>query len=179
MNPLLWMTSENMQSVNNGLLLPGISSAMGLIIRASVQRSYTVLGGFCQQTVSDTTTVTLTIADYGFYVGLIWVIIQLFINILVFVAYIPWIFSHDPLLPGILICQEHVIFSLISCKNDITRTRVKAIPSNLEAALIWPRLDFILRIGESVLSVEDPERGLIALDKPRLVGPLNYSKVYV
>ena len=176
---MLWMTSENMQSVSSGHLSSGLSSSVGLLIRAAIQRSYTVTGGTCQQTVSDTTTVTLKLADYGFYFGIIWVCIQLFINFLVFAAYIPWMMSHDPLLPGILICQEHVIFSLVASKSEVAKARIKSIPSNLEPALIWPRLDAILRIGESVISVEDPERGLIALDKPRLVGPLNYVKTYI
>lgn len=179
LNPMLWMTSENMQAVSSGHLASGVSSSVGLLIRAAVQRSYTVTGGFCQQTVSDTTTVTLKIADYGFYFGIIWVCIQLLINFLVFAAYIPWMISYDPLLPGILICQEHVIFSLVASKSEVAKGRMKSIPSNLEPALIWPRLDAILRIGESVVSVEDPERGLIALDKPRLVGPLNYVKTYI
>ena len=176
---MLWMTSQNMQSVNSGLLTSGMASSVSLLLRAAMQRSYTVSGGFCQETVSDIATVTLALSNYGFICGIVWVVIQILLNLLVFIAYIPWIISHDPLLPAILICQDHVIFSLLATKNESTRAKIKGISSNIEADMVWPRMDVILRVGESVMSAEDPERGMIVLDKPRMVTSMSYVKTYI
>lgn len=50
--------------------------------------------------------------------------------------------------------------------------------SNIDQALMWPRLDLVLRIGESVLTSEDPERGILVLEKPKMVTALSFEKTY-
>lgn len=178
-NPLLWMTSTNMQDVTMGLLEPGMEAAIALLMQASIQRSYTVTGGFCTQNIEDPLTVTMTIKDYAFLPGLIWIIFQLIVNMVAFAGYVPWLINHHPILPAIQICQDQIILSLLSAKNAVITTRMKGLTSNFDSNIAWPKMDIVLRIGESILTAEDPERGVILMDKPKMVTDMSYDKVYV
>ena len=176
---MLWMASENMQDVTLGLLEPGMEAAMALMARAAMQRSYKVTGGFCKENVDDPTTLTLNIGGYGFILGLFWVVCQLTLNVLAFLAYIPWIQNPYPILPAVQAAHDPIIFSLLSSKNAMTSSKMKGMSSNIEGALMWPKLDMVLRIGESVLTYEDPERGVVLMDKPKMVTDMSFDKIYV
>jgi hypothetical protein len=173
------MASQNMQDATLGLLEPGMEAAIALMMRAAIQRTYIVTGGFCTQNIKDPLTVTLTVEDWGFALGLFWVIFQLTLNMLAFAAYIPWLMNPYPILPAIQAAQDHIIFSLLSSKNAVTSSRMKGMSSNIDGALMWPKLDIVLRVGESVLTAEDPERGVVLLDKPKMVTDMSYDKTYV
>ena len=82
-------------------------------------------------------------------------------------------------MPAVEVARDNIIFSLYAAKNMVTNNRMKSMNSNMEAGLMWPRLDLVLRIGESVQTKEDPDRGAIVMDKPKLVTFLSYSKCYV
>ena len=168
-----------MQDASLGKLEPGMETAIALMMRAAIQRSYVVRGGFCTQNIEDPTTVTLTIGGYGFVLGLLWVIFQLCVNVLAFVAYIPWLMNPYPILPAIQAAQDPIIFSLLSSKNAVTSSKMRGMSSNIDGALMWPKMDIILRVGESVLTAEDPERGVVLLDKPKMVTDMSYDKTYV
>ena len=176
---MLWLMTKNMQAVSSGLLETGMEVTVMYILRAAMQRSYTIYGGVCQETITDPGSVTLFLSDEGFATGFIWVAFQLIVNLVSFAAYVPWMISEFPMLPAILIANDNLLFSFLAAKNFIMSSRIKSMGSNLESALIWPRLDVVLRVGESALSAEDPERGVIVLDKPRMVTNLSYVKAYV
>jgi hypothetical protein len=109
----------------------------------------------------------------------VWIISQLIINAIIFAAYVPWWLHKYPMMPAVEVSRDNIIFSLYAAKNGITYNRMKSMSSNMEAGLMWPRLDIILRVGESVQTKDDPERGVIVLDKPKLVTVLNYDKKYI
>jgi len=178
-NPLLWFTSTNTRDAGLGLVEPGIEAAMALVVRGSIQRSYSTVGSTCVQRIFNEMEVTLRMANYGYTCALIWVIVQFLLNGLIFLFYVPWWLQKHPILPAIEAAQQSIIFSLLAAKNVPTMNKIKTMSSNLEVGLTWPRLDMILRIGESVQSIDDPERGVIVMDKPKIVVPLSYDKIYV
>ena len=105
--------TENMQAVSSGLLETGMETLTALILRASIQRSYTVSGSTCVQTISDPASVTIKLSNFGFSLGLIWVIIQFLVVILGFMMYIPWMISEFPMLPAIQIANDNLLFSFL------------------------------------------------------------------
>mgnify|MGYP001032240324 CR=1 FL=1 len=175
----MWFTSTNTRDAGLGLIEPGMEAAMALVVRGSIQRSYSTVGSSCVQRIYDEMEVTLRMASYGYTCGLIWVIVQFLLNGLIFLFYVPWWLQKYPILPAIEAAQQSIIFSLLAAKNVPTMSKIKTMSSNLEVGLTWPRLDMILRIGESVQSIDDPERGVIVMDKPKIVVPLSYDKIYV
>lgn len=44
---------------------------------------------------------------------------------------------------------------------------------------IWPKLDIVMRVGETISSRDDPEQGQITLDKPKVVTEFCWVKRYV
>ena len=168
-----------MQDAGLGLLEPGIEATMALVLRGSIQRSYTSTGNTCTQQVYDPLEVTVRMKGYGYTLALLWVIIQFTFNLMALACYIPWWLEPGPILPAVELTQKSIIFSLFAAKNAPTMSRIKSMSSNLELALIWPRLDMVLRVGESIHSKEDPTNGVIVMDKPKMVVHLSYDKVYV
>ena len=167
-----------MREPTPSLLEPGMESAIALMIRAAIQRTYSVSGGYCTQVIGDVTTVTVLLNGYGLATGLIWVIFQLIINLAVFIAYIPWWVGHHPILPAIQIARDPVLFCALSSKSSLTNTRIKRMHSSIEEFLVWPKLDVVARVGESVATREDPERGVIVLERPKMVSDLSFDKIY-
>lgn len=175
------MMSPNSRNVTSSLSVfePGMEYIAALILRSSIQRSYVVTGGFCQENVVNENTVTLFISSWSFGVGVFWILLQM-INIFGFAClYAPWLRSETPIYPGIQIAQDSIMFSLLACKNVVTYSKIKSFRSGVDSTIVWPKMDIVLRVGESVLSQEDPERGVIVLDKPKMVTDLSYEKTYV
>ena len=162
---MLWMLSENMHDASIGLLEPGMETTVALMLRAAIQRSYTVSGGFCTQNIVDPETVTIVIDSYGLSMAVFWITFQLILNMVALISYIPWLLSRNPILPAVQAAQDPMIFSLLSSKNAITTSRMNSMPPNIDENLMWPKLDIVLRIGESILTAEDPERGVVLMDK--------------
>jgi hypothetical protein len=177
-NPLLWMAAEDMREPTPSLIDAGMESAIALMIRLAMQRSYTVSGGTCVQVIEDLTTVTMTLDGYGLATGLIWVIFQLIINFAVLLAYIPWWLQKHPILPAIQVARDPIILSLLFSKSSVATSKMKQMHSAIEEFLIWPKFDITARVGESIATSEDPERGVIVLERPKMVADLSYDKVY-
>lgn len=178
-NPLLWFATNDGQKIDLAHLPRGIQGYMALMIRASMQRSYNTQGSFCTQEIIDPLTVTLTIDDYGYFCGVVWVIFEYLMLLASFLLYIPWWMSDSPILPAIEATNDPIIFAVHTTKNDIILQRIKALSSNVETAMVWSRLDVVLRMGESTLTADDPDRGVLVLDRPRMVTDLSFSKLYV
>jgi len=176
---MLWLATENMQDIALGILEPGMESAISLVNRGAIQRSYTVSGALCTQNIIDPSTVTLKIGDYGYYIGLLWIIGQFIVNGIAILAFFPWLFLSYPIFPAVEACNSPIIFSLLSAKNAITHYRMQSMSGNMEDALMWPRLDLVLRIGESIETAEDPDRGVILMDRPKAVTEMTFQKAYV
>ena len=178
-NPMLWLATQNMQDITIGLLDSGMEAAMVYVSRAAIQRSYTVTGSTCIENVMDKESISLHIGDYAFVAGILWIVGQFVVNILFFVFTVPWIIQPSPIFPAVEAAGQNIMFSLLSAKNAITASRIRGMGSNMDKALMWPRLDLVLRIGESVLTAEDPERGVILMDRPKMVTDMTYEKAYV
>ena len=97
------------------------------------------------------TTVTLSIGAYG------------------------WWMREHPVLPA----NDSINFAVHTTKNGAIMSRIKVLSSNVETGLVWGRLDVVLRVGESTMTADDPERGVLVMDRPRLVTDLSYSKLYI
>ena len=124
-NPILWMTTQNMQDISFGLLDRGVEFSMAVMARESIQRSYTIAGSYCTQNIENPSSVTLTISPMGFYLGLVWILYQFIINILALLACSPWLVSRHPMLPAIEAAQDPIVFSLLSSKNAAPSSRMK------------------------------------------------------
>jgi len=177
-NPLLWSMTSNTHDVSPSLLEYGMEHSLSYVLRAGIQRTYGTSGAMCAQDVIDPSSTTLNMTALGYSFALAWVIPQLILNFLALVAFMPWMISSYPILPAYEMSKSPIAFTMMATRSRIVSTKMKSLSGNIEDAYMWPRMDVILRLGESVDTVEDMDLGLIVLDKPKNVAFLTMGKEY-
>ena len=176
---MLWLTSQNTQGVGLGLLEPGMEASMSMVARGAMQRSYVSAGSTCVQNNYDPMSVTLHIQEYASNAAVVWITFQIIINLMALIGIIPWLVMQTPIFPAIEVASNPIMFSLLSAKNNVTINRMRGMSSNMDQNLMWPRLDMVLRVGESIQTAEDPDRGVVVMDKPKMATIMKYEKSYV
>lgn len=177
-NPLLWWSTSNQQAINTAALTEGLETTWAMILRGSFQRSFSTRGEYCVQNIVSPTIRILNMSQTGAVCGWIFLAMQLLFSCIALVAFIPWILSKDPIKPAVrLISDKNYLTVLISTSS--TAGLFVEINGNTETALIWSRLDSVVRVGESIATIEDADYGSITMDKPKLVAKLDWLKKYV
>lgn len=179
-NPLMWWTTTNMQSLSYPLLSTGFETTWAIILRSALQRTFSSTAQFCVQNIIHPTDVILTINQTGFTFGLIFVVGQLVMIFISFLAVLPWMISSTPLSPAIRLACDGTYFLMMLGKRFASNAANHAsLQSSLDRDLIWQQLDVTVRIGESRDTVDDPDLGTIAIETPKLVSEFSWSKIYV
>ncbi|KAJ3324754.1 hypothetical protein HDV06_006012 [Boothiomyces sp. JEL0866] len=174
-NPLLWWTSTNMQSVNPALLSAGIETLFAILGRAGVQRSYSHTSSRCTQSVIDSSSIVLRMSNVGYTIGIIFFTLQLAMVLLSFLGTIPWLLSKDPIYPGIRLVTDHVFFMVMI---NSTLVALFGVNATMDTPLIWTKFDFVVRVGEAIKTRDDPDLGNIIMDKPKFVTNFVKGKSY-
>ncbi|KAJ3255334.1 hypothetical protein HK103_006357 [Boothiomyces macroporosus] len=174
-NPLMWWTTTNMIAVDPAILEPGIETMIGILLRSGVFRSFSSKGYSCPQSVINPDYLIIYISDFGYGMGIAFVIIELFILIMCIIAFIPWLRATKPLGPGIRIAHDRTYFTVM-----VNSAAVQAfgITPMLETDVMWNKFDFIVRVGESKKTKDDPEFGQILVDVPKFVSAFQNGKLY-
>ncbi|KAI8913347.1 hypothetical protein EDD86DRAFT_104413 [Gorgonomyces haynaldii] len=178
LNPMLWWTSSNLQSFSGSFLEAGLETTFAIILRLSMQRSYSVKGMRCVQNLVSEGYSFVTLKMVGTITGFIFLSGQLLFILLSLAIYSIWFFLNNPVMPGIRMAKEHSYFSLMAC-SAISNGSVQGIKGVMDSSYMWARLDFPVRIGESIASKEDPDVGYIVVDKPKFVTALKFQRKYL
>ncbi|KAJ3259321.1 hypothetical protein HK103_002519 [Boothiomyces macroporosus] len=174
-NPLLWWTSSNMQSVNPALLSAGVETLFSILGRAGVQRSYSHTSTRCTESIIDTNSIVLRMSTAGFTIGIIFFALQMIMVILSFMGTIPWLLCKNPIYPGIRLVTDHVFFMVMT---NSTLVALFGVNPTMDTPLIWTKFDFIVRVGEAIKTRDDPDLGHTIMDKPKFVTNFVKGKSY-
>ncbi|KAI8909126.1 hypothetical protein EDD86DRAFT_190954 [Gorgonomyces haynaldii] len=175
-NPLLWWATTNMQTVSRTYLSSGIETTFAILMRAAIQRSYSFTATLCPQNVKSLLAVIIRMSSGGYFVGCVFAYAELVICGLSIIATLPWLLSRVPLSPAVKLAKDSVYFRfMISGAIDNGHIRLSQM---METKDYWPRLDVVMRMGESIKTRDDPDTGLLALDKPRMIVGLSDTKMY-
>ena len=175
LTPLLWWTTPNLLSTDPSLLDAGVETYFAIVLRAGMQRTFSVKGNTCTRNVIAEGYSFVNMAKYAVGVALFIASVQLFITILAIAAFIPWFLSEAPIGPGSRIILDNVYFlSLINSSGYIQGFSELC---NATTFTIWQAVDVVARIGES-LTTRAEIVGHIVLDKPKVVRPLTNGKKY-
>ncbi|KAJ3271452.1 hypothetical protein HDV01_006658 [Terramyces sp. JEL0728] len=174
-NPLLWWTTSNMIAVDPAILEPGIETMICILLRSAVIRTYPSKGYACPQSIVNPDYLIIHISDFGYGMGIAFVVIELFILFLCMIAFIPWLRAKKPLGPGIRIAHDRTYFTVM-----VNSAAVQAfgITPMLDTDVMWNKFDFVVRVGESRKTKEDPEFGQIMVDVPKFVSGFRNGKMY-
>jgi hypothetical protein len=148
-----------------------------MLVKVGITRTYSVQGEQCSQNLEDLSQTTLHMTDTGFQIGLIFILFEIFLTIVSILGCVPWFICKDPIIPAIRLVADITYFNIMLCKNS-TGNLLRMIGSTADRTDIWPKLDMVVRVGENIQSVSDPDHGEIILDKPKLVTQLSWNKCY-
>jgi hypothetical protein len=176
-NPILKWASVAKQIVNAAKIEEGLEAMVALLLRSSIQRSFLARGTICPKTVTDPERIRLKLGQTGFVFCMIFLISEILYLSAVFLVFCLWFASKHPLLPSIRFVQEKQYFTLL-LSGLTTVPHFGDISPSMEKALYWSRLDIDLRVGESINTMDDPDIGHIAVDRPKKITYLSLKKEY-
>jgi hypothetical protein len=177
-NPIVWWTTANMQAMGFAYLEAGLETMWAMISRISLQRSYTVKGNTCVKNIASDHVVQVSLPTQekvNLFVAFI--AIEFFIQLIALIAYVPWLRSANPCAPGVRFVEDDVYLSQMIVKSPHA-SRFLSANATMDTREMWQGFDKKIKIGESKKSQEDPEFGLLVLDKPQLVTNLTWGKLY-
>ncbi|KAJ3330628.1 hypothetical protein HDU91_003524, partial [Kappamyces sp. JEL0680] len=177
-NPMLWWATPNLMVLAPSALSGGIETALAMVAKIGIGRTYSTQGQNCINSVQNQASSTVGLNDQGFLLGVSFLIVEFFILLFSLLCMLPWMWSTIPIYPAIRLIEDRTYFSIMVSKNSTAAAIVKDAGGLSENSDIWPRLDTSFKVGESRSTADDDEKGLIVLDKPRMVAPLKWGKQY-
>lgn len=158
--------------------MQGLETSLSILLRSAIHRSYTAHAKICEQTVINPLQRTLRISKFGFSNGIAFIVIHLAINFCSICFCIPFLLHNSPQFPGIRLASDRTFFVMMLTKMPIGQS-LKALSTNSDTEANWAKIDRVVRLGESITSIEDTEKGELMLATPRLVTALSPLKRYV
>lgn len=177
-NPLLWWSTVNLQEISPPFLAVGIETMFSMLARSGMQRTLRTKQQRCVQNIEDPSLTVLLIKQVGFVCAMIFTFGQLTVNLICWLACIPRFLKRDPIAPAIKVCRDPSYFLLLLNGSFIGGILTEARAFIVLSDEIWGRLDQRVRIGETIATKDDPERGHITMDKPKSVTTLVKGKWY-
>ncbi|KAJ3273630.1 hypothetical protein HDV01_004239 [Terramyces sp. JEL0728] len=175
-NPVLWWMSPNLQSIDPVFMDTGIETLFAILITNGVQRTYPISGTSCPGYVVIDENTKVWLADYGMTLSYVIIFSQLGLSLLSLGGFLPWLFSKEPIGPGVRFVKSPTYFTvLVASSNSIARSTCFG---NAPEHVIWQGTDIVLRLGEQAATRADPELGHIVIDRPRMVSYLQHGKWY-
>jgi hypothetical protein len=177
-NSLLWWTTQSTLQISASLLEAGIETTVSLLNKAVIQRAFGTEGKLCPQTVViPDERVARTTGDGLRYI-LVFALAQTVAHLFCGVIFLIWVFHKRPIVPAIRFVKERSYFAIFSsglafnsCLSDLTAT--------FEEGHFWPKFEMTMRVGESIHTLDDPDYGTIVIDRPKMVGDLSFTKLYL
>ena len=175
MNPLLWWTTPNLLTIDPALLNAGLETTFAILLRAGMQRTFSLSGQSCSKNIAISGYSYVIMGDAENKIGIFVYAFQLFVSVVSFVAFVPWLISTHPMGPGIRVLKDKSYFmTLMNSSTSISGLHELA---NAQTHMIWQALDLVLRVGESIQTTSE-EVGHIAVEKPKLVREMVNGKRY-
>jgi hypothetical protein len=176
-NPMLWWTSPNMQVISPSLLEKGLETTFAMLSKAVIQRTYRTMGELCSKSVVATQYADLVFSTFGFVFSIIFIAFQLIANVASLLCFVPWFLSATPIFPAFRLLTDNFYMTVMTAKPALSHFTAE-LDFNANREVIVNALDSTLRMGESIFTCEDPERGELVLDKPKMVSHISNDKIY-
>ncbi|KAJ3256562.1 hypothetical protein HK103_005305 [Boothiomyces macroporosus] len=175
-NPTLWWASPNLQSIDPVFMDAGVETLFAILFTNGIQRTYPITGTSCPGYVVIDENTKVWLADYGMTLSYVIIFSQLGLSLLSLIGFLPWLFSSEPIGPGVRFVKSPTYFTvLVASSNSVARSNCFG---NAPEHVIWQGTDIVLRLGEQAATRADPELGHIVIDRPRMVSYLQHGKWY-
>jgi hypothetical protein len=176
-NPLLWWATVSTLQISPSMLEAGLETTFALMNKAVIQRSFGAEGYLCPQTIVIPDERVARVGGLGLRFLLIFSGAQMVVHICCFYVLYKWLLQQKPILPAIRFVSEKELFTVMIATGAFSQL-LNDLSATYEPGHFWPKFDATLRVGESITTLEDPERGVIVIDRPKMVGDLSFAKYY-
>jgi hypothetical protein len=175
--PILWWTTANMQAIGYAYVEAGLETTWSMLSRVAIQRSYSTKGNSCQKNVASSAVLVFNTTQDRAQIMYVFIGIQFFVQLISLLAYIPWLHSEYPIAAAIRLLDDPVYLTQMISNSQFA---ARLVPSNAttDTREMWAVYDKRIRLGETKNTQEDPEYGMLSLDKPRLVSHCQWGKLY-
>ncbi|KAI8892600.1 hypothetical protein BC833DRAFT_569961 [Globomyces pollinis-pini] len=175
LNPLLWWTTLNTQSIIPTFVDAGIETTVSIILRAAIQRSFPVKGISCKAEFYSDLELEVVFTSTGRTLAQLFVSFQLFVNFVCLMLAMIWLLTNDLIYPAILIARNQMCFTVMLTSNQ---KFAGVFSTNMDFHDLWVTYDKIGRVGESKDTSPNADSGIILLDHPKELRPLQRNKLY-
>ncbi|KAI8914363.1 hypothetical protein EDD86DRAFT_199167 [Gorgonomyces haynaldii] len=178
MNPMLWWATSNMQSINAAYLNSGLETTFAMILRVGMIRTLNTEAHLCPQTLIEQNAIIISLHETQ--AAITWVFVSSLMILWVFalILSLPFMFSQHPIKPAIRFVKDPIYFRIMIAPVLESGLIKGGFQPLMDSADMWPRMDIVLRLGESLATKDDPEQGQIVLGKPKIVTNLTKGKLY-
>ncbi|KAJ3308748.1 hypothetical protein HDU76_003827, partial [Blyttiomyces sp. JEL0837] len=175
LNPLLWWTSAELMAVNPSHLDQGAETMVALLLRSGIQRTFRSKGTTCNRQVWRTDQTKVFLNGWGAATVFLSAMFQLFTSLLSLAFATTWLFLNKPILPAMRVVEDPSFFMALLTDSPFTFNLIGT--AYAPKHVIWQSLDTVVRVGESVDSLELPV-GRVKIERPRLVRPFTNGRMY-
>ena len=147
------------------------------MIDSGFQRTMAFDQTFCTQNVADDTSMVLSLTSFGLLFGCLFVGGQLLINLICLMACVPRLLEVNPVGPAIRICRDFTYLILL-LNGSFTAGILSECKSSVHVDDVWVKMDLFVRVGETIGTKDDPEKGCVTIDRPKFVTNLIKGKRY-
>jgi hypothetical protein len=176
-NPLLWWATSTEQDISPSLIEEGLETMFAIQSKTVMQRTFLTKGTSCRQIVTLLDEVTSRLTPTGAWILTSFCIGQGAVQLICICIGIAWILEKEVSFPAVeLVKYPSAIMGYLQSNNLLPR--IEELGGNHEEGTFWPRMDITLRLAECISTIDDPERGKLVLDKPKLVSAISRTKIF-
>ncbi|KAI9356213.1 hypothetical protein DFJ73DRAFT_623214 [Zopfochytrium polystomum] len=176
-NPLLWWATPNLNNIDRALLDAGVETMYSVLFKAAIQRTYQSNAMQCpRMNVVLSHISTIHMGKEGLIVAMGLLGAQLLVALMAAAAFILWFTSPNPIGPAVRATTEYIYLLTLLAPTQMTVGLGEL--GNAETYSIWQELDVIVRIGESIHTL-DNQVGQLVIDKPSMVRPIQNGRKYI
>jgi len=173
--PLMYWTSPDLIAIDMSMVEAGLETLYVIMMRGAIQRSYGHDGSTCIRNAEVEGVATMTMQSYGVTAAVVALVLQLIASFFSLFMFVPWLMSDCPSGPAIRAVKDNIYFTTLLADSNFS-DHIRGL-CNAPSYAIWQGLDIVVRVGESIESVEE-EVGHITMDKPKLVRPMVNGRKY-
>ncbi|KAI9318880.1 hypothetical protein DFJ73DRAFT_925640 [Zopfochytrium polystomum] len=176
-NPMLWWATPNLNNIDRALLNTGMETMYSVLFKAAIQRTYQSNAMRCplmNVVISHMSSVRMGREGLIVAMGLLGV--QLVVALAAMAAFGLWFLSPHPIGPAVRAATDYIYLLTLLAPTQMSMQLGEL--GNAETYSIWQELDVVVRIGESIHTLENPI-GQLVIDKPSMVRPVKNGRKYI
>ncbi|KAJ3218780.1 hypothetical protein HDU67_004028 [Dinochytrium kinnereticum] len=171
---LYWMTYD-LISINPSQMSKGMETTLSILIRAGMQRTFTMTGITCRRFVARDDVSKVFMKPWGYASLYATGVVQVIFSLIGLALGFSWVLHKHPITPALRALRDPSYFMTLLADSPFSINL--AGTANAPSYVFWQALDMVVKIGESVDTLSEPI-GHVRMEREKFVRPLSNEKAY-